>query len=229
MNRIWSALAGFSIVACSATAAAAESPRELLVKAAFATRDRAAALAQIESARKSAEAVLAKSPGDREAQLQRAVAIGYRGKLRRNPADARAARRAFEALVASNPRDAEALLALGGWHLAGIIEIGQLMARTVLGARKASGMQAMNRAIAAGGNRALFPAYASLTLIQIDPDNIAGARKLAEAAVKGRTPTSADRVMQRHAAALLEPLRAGNGKAAAALAKRLSPFGRIVK
>jgi hypothetical protein len=207
--------------------AAAESARDLLTSAAFATSDRAAALAKVEAALREANATLARKPKDHEALLQQAIAIGYRGKLKRSPADAKAARRAFEALVAARPRDPEAQLAIGGWHLAAIVEIGPLLARTVLGARKGPGIQSVDRAVALGGGRALFPAYASMLRIRLDPNDVATARRLAEAATKARAPTTLDRIMQRHAAAVLVPLRAGNGKAAAALAKKLSPFGRI--
>jgi hypothetical protein len=220
----WALIAAAAVVASPAEA---QSPRDLLTSAAFATTDKAAALAKVETALREANAALARKPKDHEALLQQAIAIGYRGKLKRSPADAKTARRAFEALAAANPRDAEAQLAIGGWHLAAIVEIGPLLARTVLGARKAAGLQGLNRAVALGGGRALFPAYASLLRIQLDPDDVATARKLAEAATKARATTTLDRIMQRHAAALLVPLRAGNGKAAAALAKKLSPFGRL--
>ena len=219
---------GFAASALVASPAAAQTPREL-VSAAFTARDKAAAVAQIETALKGAQAVLARDPGNREASLQRSIALGYRAKLKRSPADAKVARRGFEALVASNPGDPEAQLALGGWHLLAIIEMGPLLARTMLGARKGPGMQALNRSLATSGGRALFPAYASLSLIQLDPGDVAAARRLAEAAVKAQAPTSADRIMQRHAAALLTPLRAGDGKAAAALAEKLMPFGRLPK
>ena len=84
-------------------------------------------------------------------------------------------------------------------------------------------------ALANGGGRAAFPAFASLNRIQLDPTDVAGARTLAEAAVKGRVVRGEDRAMQRAAAQLLPLLRAGNGKAAAALAKRLMPFGGLAK
>lgn len=219
--------AGIVIAALVAAPAAAQTPREMLVSAAFSARDAASALAQVEAARKAAEAQLARDPASYEARLQRAIAIGYRAKLKRSPGDARTARRAFEALAAANPRDPEAQLALGGWHLLAIIELGPLLAGTILGARRAAGMQALNRSIAMSGGRALFPGYAGLTLIQLDPGDVAAARRLAEAAASGRTPTNADRIMQRHARALLVPLRADDGKAAAALAKMLMPFGRL--
>ncbi len=143
----------------------AQSPRDLLTSAAFATKDKAAALAKVEAALREANAALKRNPDDHEALLQQAIAIGYRGKLKRDRADAKTARRAFDKLAAANPRDAEAQLAIGGWHLAAIVEIGPVLARTVLGARKAAGLQGVDRAVALGGGRALFPAYASLLRI----------------------------------------------------------------
>lgn len=220
-------LAFVAVLAVASPAFAADSPRELLVSAAFGTRDRAIALARIDAAIKCADRVLAHDPADREARLQRAMAIGYRGKLKRNRADLIAARGTFEALVLAQPRDAEAQMALAGWHLGAVIELGSLMARTGLGARKAVGLQALERAIALGGGRSLYPAYASMTLIQLDPDDIARGRKLAEAAVNARVATPIDLLMQRQAAALLTALRPGNGKAAARTAKQLLPFGRL--
>lgn len=207
--------------------AAAESPRELLVSAAFQARDKGTALARIEAAMKGADAILSARPDDREAKLQKAVALSYRGKLKRSRSDIIAARKQFEALVAANPNDPEALMALAGWHLAAVIELGPVVARTALGARKGRGMEALERALKLGGNRAFFPAFASLNRIQINPGDVGAARALAEAAVKGRVSTPMDRIMQSRAAALLKALASGNGKSAAKMADHLLPFGRI--
>lgn len=213
----------------AAAPAAAQTPREMLVGAAFSPGDKPSALVKIGAALRAAEATLARTPGDREAAFQRAVAISYRGKLKRNRHDIAVARRAFESLAAAHPRDAEIQMAVAGWHLGAVIEIGPLLARTALGARKATGMAALDRSIALGRGRALFPAFASLNRIQLDPGDIAGARVLAEAAVKARVATPVDRIMQGRAAQLLPTLRPGNGRAAAALAARLLPFGRFEK
>lgn len=213
--------------AAIACPAAAETPRTLLIGAAFHTSDKEMALARIDAALHATDAALARNPGDQEARLQRALAISYRGKLNRNRADLLAARRGFEAVAASNPRNAEAQMAIAGWHLGAVIELGPLLARTALGARAATGKQALNRAMALGGDRAIFPAFACLTRIQLDPGDVAGARLLAEAALKKRAATPIDVIMQKQAAALLPSLRSGNGKAAAKIAKLLLPFGRI--
>lgn len=215
---------------CSAvicTPAHAESARDILVNAAFGTHEKGVALARIGQALASSDAALKRDPRDENARLQRALAISYRGKLNRSRADVIAARREFEALVVADPRNPETHLALAGWHLAAVIELGPLMARTVLGARAAAGNTALSRALALGGNHAAIPALASLQRIQIDPADVAGARRLAEAAVASGAENAFDRLMQRQAAALLVSLRKGNGRASASLAKLLMPFGRI--
>ncbi|HZF44046.1 MAG TPA: hypothetical protein VEZ48_11635 [Sphingomonadaceae bacterium] len=209
-------------IACVASPAAAQSAREMLVAAAFSAGERVGALASVGRALLTAEAALA-----REARMQRALAIGYRGKLKRGRGDVQAARTQFEALVAANPRDAEAQMALAGWHLGAIVELGPLMARTALGARKERGLKALDAALAAGGGRAMFPAFASLNRIQIDPADVAGARALAEAAVRGRVARPEDAIMKRHAVQVLPLLRGGDGKGAAAMAKKLMPFGQL--
>lgn len=220
-------LAALAAVLAVQSPAAAATPRELLVSAAFSTTDRGAALARIAAAEKASAAMLARNPANADAKLQHAIAIGYRGQLNRSLRDVKAARRAFEALVASDPRDPEAQMALAGWHLGSIIELGSLAARATLGARRETGLQALDRAVALGRGNAFFPGYASMLRIRLHPNDVATARKLAEAAVRAPAVTPLDRLTRQRAAALLVPLRAGKGKEAAALATRLMAFGRL--
>lgn len=225
MRHVAVVLALGTAVVC--TPAQADTARDILVNAAFASRDRATALARVGQAIGAADAALKRNPRDLDARLQHALAISYRGKLNRSRGDVVAARREIEAVVAANPRDPEAQMALGAWHFAAIIELGPMIARTVLGARRAAGDEALGHALALDRDRASIPALASLQRIQLNPSDIVGARQLAETAIRSGTSTSFDRLMQRQAATLLGILRAGNGKAAAAAAKLLMPFGRV--
>jgi hypothetical protein len=206
--------------------AAAATPRETLTQAAFAARDKPAALARIAEAEAAVNAVLARQPRDREANLLAAMAIGYRAKLNKGRSEAVEAGRRFAALAAANPADPEAQAALGAWHLDAVTTLGGMMAGVALGAKKAAGLAAMDRAVALGGSRAMFPGLSALMRLALDPAD-PKAVPLAEAAAKGTTPTALDGIMQRAAAAVLVPLRAGNSKQAAALARQLLPFGRI--
>lgn len=215
------------ILAASTTATAAEAPRSLLAAAAFQTSDKARALVLVGQAIAASDHILATRSGDREATLQRAIAIGYRAKLTRSRSDARASLRTFEALAARDPRDAEAQMAVAGWHLDAIDQLGGFMARTALGAKAQTGQAALARAVALDSDRAFIPGLAAMMLIRHDPDDVAKARAWAETAAVAATPTPLDAYAKRSALAILPALRARDGKGAAALARKLLPFGRL--
>ena len=223
-GRYWAV----SLCAAAVLAAPAQAitPRQILSDAAFEARDKAAALAQIARAEAGAAAQLARDPGDADATLTRAMAIGYRAKLNHDRGDALAARRMFEALAAAHPRDPEAVAAVGTWHLDSVGELGGLIAGMALGAKKSAGYQALDRAVALGGGRAMFSGLAGLMRLSLDPKDARG-RQLIEAAATGRVAEPIDRILQRSAAALIEPLKAGNYKAVGRLAKESLPFGRV--
>lgn len=218
-------LAGAALLA-TVPANAAESARDTLTRTAFVVQDRAAALAQIASVESNAVAVLNRAPGDVEAQLTRAMATSYRAKLTNSRADALAAKAQFEAITTRNPRDAEAQAALGAWHLSAVKSLGGLVARGALGARKASGLDALDRAVALGGPRALFPGLAALLRLALDPKDPTGA-SLAETAARGATPTALDRILQRRAVQIVATLRSGDTRGVQALANRLLPLGQF--
>lgn len=222
-----------SLIAVSAmvtlfpTAAVAETPRELLTAAAFQATNKPKALAVIDQAITASDRILASHPADREATLQRGVAIGYRAKLTRSRSDARSSLRIFEHLAAQNPRDPEVQMAIAGWHLDAIDQLGGFMARTALGAKIQAGKAALARSVALGGDRAFYPGLAAMMLIRNDPGNVAQARQWAEVASAAQTPTPLDLRMKRAAIAILPALRARDGRTAAMLARRLLPFGAL--
>jgi hypothetical protein len=224
MPKIHPLMLGLCLAAMAVPANAG--PRETLMNAAFHAGSVAQARADVANALAAANAVLARNPGDSEAQLQHALAIGYRAKLTHSAADARESRKLFKALVAANPRNPEAQLALAGWHLDAIADLGAVIARIGLGANKKEGLTALDRAVALGGSHALFPAYGALIRARLDPADPM-ALKLARQAVAAPAPGPLDRLMQQRAAALLKQLSAGNRDAAAALARRMLPFGGV--
>jgi hypothetical protein len=203
----------------------AATPRELLTQASFQTTDKSAALALIHQGLAAAEAILATNPGDREAQMQRAVAIGDRAHLTRSPGDAKTARHMFETFLAANPRDPEAHLAIATWHL-DTVDAG-FLATTMLGAKKEIGLAELDKAVALSGGRPFFTGFAALMRIRFNPKDVATARQLAEQAAAAPAPTPLDRIAKHQAQALLIPLRSGDGRTAALLARKLLPFGRL--
>lgn len=223
---IRSVLIAATVLAITAPATAA-TPRETLTRAAFATTDKAQALVLIQQAIDETNADLARTPGDKEARLQRALGTGYRGQLKRSPGDAKATRDMLVALAAAYPRDAEVQVALAGWHLTAVSDLGAFLARTLLGASRDTGFAALDRALALGGNRAFFPAYAALIRTRIDPSDTKTPLALAERASAAAAPTAVDRILQRAAQRLAVPLHAGDGDGASSLAKQLLPFGTV--
>lgn len=221
-------LAAFAFIAIPVLAVPlpAATPRQILTEAAFQSSDMASALALITEADRGAAALLARDGSNHEAALVRAMALGYRAKLTRNRADAIVARRLFERFAAVDPRDPDAAAAIGTWHLDSVIALGGFVAGMAIGAKKATGLAMMDRAVALGGNRALFPGLAALLRLSIDPADPRG-RALAETASAAGVVLPIDRIMQRSAAALLVPLRAGDRGATQALAKQSLPFGRL--
>jgi hypothetical protein len=211
----------------AATGAHAAAPRDTLIRAAFSTHDKTQALALVNEAIGQTQTMLAQNSGDREAQLQQALGIGYRGQLTRSPTDAKTARRALEALVAAEPRNPEVQLALAGWHLTAVGDLGNFLGRTLLGASRDEGFASLDRAVAMGGDRAFFPAYAALIRIKLNTSDTATALRLAQRAATMPAPTPIDRIIQRAAERLIPDLQAGHGDNAARLAKQLLPFGTI--
>ena len=216
-----------ALIAPLAVQAQAASPRETLIRAAFATPDKAQALGLVNQAIAEANATLAQTPADHEAQFQHALGVGYRGQLTRSAGDARTAHRALEAIATADPADAEVQIALAGWHLTAVGDLGDFFAGTLLGASRSRGLAALDRAVTMGGDRAFFPAYAALIRIKLDSSDTAIALHLAERAAAAGTPGAIDRVTQRAAIRLIPLLRAGDGGAAARIARQLLPFGTL--
>lgn len=220
----WSALGLLGApLALAATPAPAQSPRELLLHAAFEDRSRDAALAKVDRARALALAAAARSPGDQEAAVIAATAQGYRAKLTGNRSEAMAAKKQFDAVAARFPRNPEAQIGLGAWHLSIINRAGALLGR-VLGARRNVGVACLDRSVAYGGDRAMFPGLAGMMLIEANGEDPRG-RELVERAVQASAPTPLDRIVKRASAQVAAALRRGDAKAATALADRLLPFG----
>jgi hypothetical protein len=215
------------VALASTTAAVAETPRDLLTNAAFHATDKSRALMLVGQAITLSDRILAVRPGDHEATLQRGVAIGYRAKLTRSRSDARLSLGIFEGLAARDPRDVEAQMVIAGWHLDAIDQLGGFMARTMLGAKAKAGEAALNRAVTLGGQRAFYLGLAAMMQIRLDHRSTGRSRQWAEAAVLAPAPTPLDGLMKRGAIAILPALRANDGKAAATLARKLLPFGKL--
>jgi len=211
------------LVACVALPAAAQTPRDLIFQSAFGTQSQPVALERVRRAFAIASAASQRDPANEEATVIAAAAQGYIAKLTGSRAEALKARRQFDAAATRFPRNAEAQLGIGAWHLAVVHRIGRLLG-AVIGASKGRGLAGLSRGVALGRDRAFAPGIAGMMLVEADPDDPQG-RAWLEQAARAEAPSVPDRIIQRAAAQVAALLRAGNGKAAQALADRSLPFG----
>jgi hypothetical protein len=201
--------------------------RAQLAVAAYETRDKAQALALVERAERDFDAALAKNPGDIAAQMQKAVAIGYRAKLTRSPGLGKDARARFEAVRAAHPDNALAWSAVGGWHGGAIATLGGFMASTMLGAKNAEIDRNFARALKLEPSNPGFRAIYAMTLLDIDRDNAAKATAVLDGVGTMPVHDGFDALLRAQGAQLAAALKTGDTKGAQALARRLQAFGTL--
>ena len=201
--------------------------RAQLAVAAYETRDKAAALALVERAEKDFDAALARNPGDVAAQTQKAVAIGYRAKLTKAPGLAKDARARFEAVRTAHPDNGLAWSAVGGWHGGAIATLGHFMAGAVLGAKSDEVDRNFGQALKLEPANPAFRTIYAMTLLDIDRKNAARAAALLSGVAAMPTRDGFDALLRAQGAQLATALKAGDTKAAQALARRLQAFGTL--
>ncbi len=195
--------------------------------AGYETRDRTRADALIAAAEKDFDAAIAKAPSNLDAQLQKAVAIGYRAKLAKSPGLAKECRDRFTAIRDKQPSNPLAWSAIASWHGGGVASLGGFMASAVLGA-KASEFEAGYARVFQLAPR--NPAYRTLYatgLLDLTPKNAAKAA----AALKGIEAMPAadafERTLRDHGVRVAAALAKGDAKAAQTLARQLAAFGTL--
>ena len=201
--------------------------RAQLVVAAYQTTDKAQALAQVQRAEADFDAALAKNPGDVGAQMQKAVAIGYRAKLTKAPGLAKDSKARFEAVRAAHPDSALAWSAIGGWHGGAIATLGSFMAGTVLGAKSGEVDRNFAQALKLEPTSPALRTIYALTLLDLDKDN--GARAAALLNGIGTLPArdGFDALLRAQGVQLAAAIKTGDAKAAQTVARRLQAFGTL--
>lgn len=201
--------------------------RAASVIATYQVTDRAEARRILEAAVADANAAIALDPGNPALLLDRAIIVGYLGKVKGSAGDARASRRDVEAVLVRQPNNALAIAVLGGWHGEAVATVGSFLAGTALGARKSESIRLFDRAIALDPGSALYPTYYAMTLLQLDAGNAQRARELLAKAGRNRADDAYQRLVQANGQQVLAALEAGDTARARVLAKQLSPLGRV--
>jgi len=195
--------------------------------AVYQTTDRRKARDLLLAAERDFDAALALQPGQLDALLQKAIAVGYRAKLENNLGLARQSRRNFESILAKRPDDALALGAMGGWHGEAVATLGKFIAGAALGAREGEGLRFYEKALAAPGADPAVPLFYATTLLNLSPDNAPKAKALLQRAAKAQADDGFERLVQQNARTILALLEKGDVKTAQATASRLAPLGTL--
>ena len=201
--------------------------RAQLAMAAYETRDKAQALALVQRAEADFDAALARNPADVGAQMQKAVAIGYRAKLSRAPGLAKDARARFEAVRAAHPDNSLAWSAIGGWHGGAIATLGSFVAGTMLGARTGEVDRNFGQALKLDPSNPSLRTIYAMTLLDLNRDN--GARAAAVLGNIGALPArdGFEALLRAQGVQLAAAIKAGDMRAAQVLARRLQAFGTL--
>jgi hypothetical protein len=201
--------------------------RAQLAVAAYETRDKAAALALVERAEKDFDAALAKAPADATAQLQKAVAIGYRAKLTKSPGLGKEARQRFEAVRDAHPDFSLAWTAVGGWHGGAISTLGNFMASTVMGAKAAEVDRNFGQALKIDPTNPAARALYAQVLLDMDRGNAAKASTILAGIGAMPTHDAVEAFLRDQGVKLAAAIKAGDARAAQALARQQLAFGTL--
>jgi hypothetical protein len=206
--------------------------RATLSIAGYQTSDKARALALVAEAEADFDKALARAPGPSapsyvEAQLQKAVAIGYRAQLTRGIGLAKDVRRRFEAIRTAHPGNSLAWSALGGWHGGAIATVGSFLAGTALGAKKSEMEKSYAQALKLAPNLPSTRTFFAITLLDLDDDNAARAAAILKGIDRLPADDGFEALLKRQGIELAAALAKGDAKAAQATARRLKAFSRI--
>lgn len=201
--------------------------RAALVQAAYFTSDKAQALALVGAAEHDFDAALAKSPGNMDLLLQKAIATGYRAKLTKSAGLGKESRRGFEAYRAARPNDALGWAAVAGWHGGAIATLGTFMAGTVLGAKKGEIETGFQRALKLDPTNPVHRVIAAQTLLDLDAGNAPQAASILQGIGQLPAHDGYEAMVRARGVQIAAALKTGDEKAAQAVSRRLAAFGSL--
>lgn len=160
-----------------------------------------------------------------EANLQAAIALGYRAHLRRSTRDAWAGRSHIDQALRHHPESSWALAALGGWHGEVVLEAGRFFASTLFGAERRKAITHFRAAVAAEpGNIAVRASFATMLLRFNRPRFEAEALTILEESVALDTRDAFEELMMRRMRDLLQALREGQREKLEVLLESMAAF-----
>ena len=207
----------------------ARSAELLLVDAAYHETSKSEALAKLEAAIADADKGLALDAGSSDARLQKAIALGYRGKITKSRGDAKAAEEMIEAVIKRDPKNAMAYAALGGLHGEAVSNLGKFLAGTMMGSSAEKSMRAFQTATElAPTDMTIRALYAVNVIAMKQMDQKARVKALLTPVVKAPAKGEMGAVMKATARDMLAALNAGDDHTLKRIAWKARPFDRFV-
>lgn len=201
--------------------------RATLITASFDTTSRDRARALVDMAEHDFDAALLLAPNDIDAQLQKATAVGYRGKLAKSPALAKETRSRMEAVLARDPANGLAWASLGGWNAGAVSTIGKFLAGTLLGANAHVAMTDFETALAKDPRNPVHPAFYGLTLLDLGTENTPRALQVLQMAARDPARDAYEALLKKAVTQVIPLIVSGDVRGAQALARKLLPFGKL--
>lgn len=195
--------------------------------AGYETRDKNRAEALIAAAEKDFDAALVKAPGNMDALLQKAAAIGYRAKLAKSPGLAKDCRDRFTAIRDKQPGNPLAWSAVASWHGGAVASLGGFMASAVLGAKASEFEAGYARVFRLAPRNPAYRTLYAIGLLDLTPKNAAKAATALKGIETLPAEDAFERALRNQGVQLAAALAAGDAKAAQTLARRLSAFGTL--
>ncbi len=201
--------------------------RAQLTIASYEVRDKARALELVGAAEKDFDAALAKAPDNAEAQIQKAIAVGYRAKLTKSPGIAKEAKLRFEAARKAHPHLAIAWSGVAGWHGGAIASLGSMMAGMVLGAHSKEVEPGFAQAIKLDPTNPVIRVVAAQTLLDLDKNNADKAAATLQGIGQMPARDAFEALLRAQGVQIAAAIKAGDRSAAQTLSRRLQSFGTI--
>lgn len=124
--------------------------------------------AAIEAALTDARLALEMNPEHLEGNLQAAISIGYRGKLKRSMSDAWAGKKYIDTALLHHPHSAWAKAVLGGWNGEVVMEAGRFFAGMLFGAKRKRAVQYFRAGLTIEPENIAIRTGFAITLLRFD-------------------------------------------------------------
>lgn len=187
-------------------------------------------LSCLQRAEVMADRAIALDPNRAEGYVQKAIAIGFRGRAigiaqARSEGLAGQAKAQLDAALALEPENIWAQASLGAWHLEIVHHAGPILAELGYGADRTTGLELYRKAISKGSEIAILHFHFALALLAMQESNATDeARTSLQNVLGNRSKDNLTRHARLNAKKLLDALVPGTSQNLTALVRKLQGY-----